>query len=196
MSKNSGKIIQVIGPVVDIRFETGELPLLNNAVEIDVKGRTLVVEVAQHIGDDVVRSIAMASTDGCVRGMAAVDTGAAISTPVGKEVLGRMFNVLGQPIDGLGELSKDVKRMPIHRAAPSFEEQQTTSEILETGIKVIDLLCPYVKGGKLDCLEGLGLVKPWSCKNSSIISPLNTEVYLSLQGLENVPVRGMIFTMK
>jgi len=159
MSKNSGKIIQVIGPVVDIRFETGELPLLNNAVGIDVKGRALVVEVAQHIGDDVVRCIAMASTDGCVRGMAAIDTGAAISAPVGKEVLGRMFNVLGQPIDGLGELSKDIKRMPIHRAAPTFEEQQTTSDILETGIKVIDLLCPYVKGGKIGLFGGAGVGK-------------------------------------
>ena len=132
MSTIKGKITQVIGPVLDIRFDEGDLPLLNNAIELNVNGRILVAEVAQHIGDDVVRCIAMASTDGCVRGMEAVDTGAPIKTPVGRDVLGRMFNVLGEPIDGLESLPKTVKRMPIHRLAPSFEEQQTTSEILET----------------------------------------------------------------
>ncbi|MHB8096547.1 MAG: F0F1 ATP synthase subunit beta, partial [Erysipelotrichaceae bacterium] len=157
--QNKGKISQVIGPVVDIRFNEGELPNLNNAINIDVNGRPLVVEVAQHVGDDVVRCVSMGATDGCVRGMVAIDTGAAISTPVGREVLGRMFNVLGEPIDGLGELDSSVKKMPIHREAPSFDEQQTTSVMLETGIKVIDLLCPYVKGGKIGLFGGAGVGK-------------------------------------
>lgn len=159
MSKNIGKIVQVIGPVVDIAFENGELPELMNAVEIPLQEEApLVVEVAQHIGDERVRCVAMGSTDGLVRGMEAVDTGAAISVPVGKEVLGRMFNVLGRPIDGLGEL-KDVARLPIHRSAPTFDEQQTSAEMLETGIKVIDLLCPYAKGGKIGLFGGAGVGK-------------------------------------
>ncbi len=159
MSKNIGKIVQVIGPVVDIAFENGELPELMNAVEIPLqKDAPLVVEVAQHIGDERVRCVAMGSTDGLVRGMEAVDTKAAISVPVGKEVLGRMFNVLGRPIDGLGEL-KDVARLPIHRSAPTFDEQQTSAEMLETGIKVIDLLCPYAKGGKIGLFGGAGVGK-------------------------------------
>jgi len=157
--RNKGKISQVIGPVVDIRFNEGELPNLNNAINIDVNGRPLVVEVAQHVGDDVVRCVSMGATDGCVRGMEAIDTGAAISTPVGREVLGRMFNVLGEPIDGLGELDSSVKKMPIHREAPTFDEQQTTSVMLETGIKVVDLLCPYVKGGKIGLFGGAGVGK-------------------------------------
>ena len=156
--ENIGKIIQVIGPVVDIRFQEGDLPNLHNAIQIK-NDTNLVVEVAQHIGDDVVRCIAMSNTDGLVRNMEAVDTGAAIKVPVGKEILGRMFNVLGEPIDGLGDISKDIKKMPIHRNAPSFAEQQTTSEILETGIKVIDLLCPYVRGGKIGLFGGAGVGK-------------------------------------
>ena len=153
MSKNTGKIVQVIGPVVDVAFENGELPELLSAIEIPLKDQdSLVVEAAQHIGDDRVRCIAMGSTDGLVRGMEAIDTGAPISVPVGKEVLGRMFNVLGREIDGLGPVNTQT-RLPIHRKAPSFDEQQTSAEMLETGIKVIDLLCPYSKGGKI------GLVK-------------------------------------
>lgn len=159
MSKNTGKIVQVIGPVVDVAFENGELPELLSAIEIPLKDQdSLVVEAAQHIGDDRVRCIAMGSTDGLVRGMEAVDTGAPISVPVGKEVLGRMFNVLGREIDGLGPVNTQT-RLPIHRKAPSFDEQQTSAEMLETGIKVIDLLCPYSKGGKIGLFGGAGVGK-------------------------------------
>ncbi|MEG0958823.1 MAG: F0F1 ATP synthase subunit beta [Erysipelotrichaceae bacterium] len=137
-----------------------ELPSLLNAIEIPLKdGKNLIVEVAQHIGDDRVRCISMGSTDGLVRGMEAVDSGAAISVPVGNIVLGRMFNVLGDEIDGLAPLDKATKRMPIHREAPTFDEQQTSTEILETGIKVIDLLCPYSKGGKIGLFGGAGVGK-------------------------------------
>ena len=160
MSVNKGKIVQVIGPVVDILFDSGELPKLLNAIEIPLKDKApLVVEVAQHIGDERVRCIAMDSTDGLVRGMEAVDLGAPICVPVGEEVLGRMFNVLGREIDGKPALPASVKRMPIHRAAPSFDEQQTSAEMLETGIKVIDLLCPYAKGGKIGLFGGAGVGK-------------------------------------
>lgn len=159
MSKQIGKIVQVIGPVVDVMFENGELPELMNAIEIPLKkDEPLMVEVAQHIGDERVRCVAMGSTDGLVRGMDAVDTGAPISVPVGEKVLGRMFNVLGRPIDGMGSL-KDVPQMPIHRNAPAFDEQQTSAEMLETGIKVIDLLCPYSKGGKIGLFGGAGVGK-------------------------------------
>ena len=160
MSVNKGKIVQVIGPVVDILFESGELPKLLNAIEIPLKDKApLVVEVAQHIGDERVRCIAMDSTDGLVRGMEAADLGTPICVPVGEEVLGRMFNVLGREIDGKPALPASVKRMPIHRAAPSFDEQQTSAEMLETGIKVIDLLCPYAKGGKIGLFGGAGVGK-------------------------------------
>ena len=160
MSVIKGKIVQVIGPVVDILFDSGELPKLLNAIEIPLKDKApLVVEVAQHIGDERVRCIAMDSTDGLVRGMEAVDLGAPICVPVGEEVLGRMFNVLGREIDGKPALPASVKRMPIHRAAPSFDEQQTSAEMLETGIKVIDLLCPYAKGGKIGLFGGAGVGK-------------------------------------
>jgi len=159
MAQNIGKISQIIGPVVDVRFNEGELPMLHNAIDIQMSDRKLVVEVAQHIGDDVVRCISMGSTDGLVRGMDAVDTGNCIMAPVGKEVLGRMFNVLGEPIDGMPPMGPEIERMPIHREAPKFEDQQTTSEILETGIKVIDLLCPYVKGGKIGLFGGAGVGK-------------------------------------
>ena len=157
MAKNIGKIVQVIGPVVDIRYAAGQLPALNNAIVVEKgEGQRITVEVAQHIGDDVVRCIAMASTDGLVRGMDCLDTEAPISVPVGQQVLGRMFNVLGDEIDGLGELPEPNKKLPIHRAAPSFEEQLTSAEILETGIKVIDLLCPYARGGKIGLFGGAG----------------------------------------
>ena len=159
MSKNIGKIVQVIGPVVDIVFENGELPDLLTAIEIPMKDKeSLIVEVSQDIGDDRVRCSAMGSTDGLVRGMDAIDTGAPISVPVGKEVLGRMYNVLGREIDGLGETATNEK-WPIHRKAPTFDEQQTSAEMLETGIKVIDLLCPYSKGGKIGLFGGAGVGK-------------------------------------
>ncbi len=159
LSKHIGKIVQVIGPVVDVMFESQELPELMNAVEIPLENEApLVAEVAQHIGDDRVRCVAMGSTDGLKRGMKAIDSEAPISVPVGKEVLGRMFNVLGRSIDGLKELTK-APRMPIHRSAPTFDEQQTSAEMLETGIKVIDLLCPYAKGGKIGLFGGAGVGK-------------------------------------
>ena len=155
-----GYITQVIGPVVDVRFDNSELPNLKNALKVTYEdGKTLTLEVAQHIGDDAVRCIAMGSTDGLVRNMTVTDTGNPIMVPVGEKILGRMFNVLGDTIDGLGELDKDVKRLPIHREAPSFAEQMTSSEILETGIKVIDLLCPYAKGGKIGLFGGAGVGK-------------------------------------
>ena len=155
----TGKIVQVIGPVIDIRFDPEHLPSINNAIKVKIDDQTsMTAEVAQHIGDDVVRCIAMSSTDGLVRDMECTDTGAPIEVPVGDEVLGRMFNVLGEPIDGLGEVSAKHK-LPIHRDAPTFAQQQTTSEILETGIKVIDLLCPYSKGGKIGLFGGAGVGK-------------------------------------
>ncbi|MBR0461103.1 MAG: F0F1 ATP synthase subunit beta [Erysipelotrichaceae bacterium] len=158
--ENIGKVVQIIGPVVDIRFNENELPKLYNAIRIEREdGTFLTVEVAQHIGDDVVRTISMGSTDGLVRNMKAIDTGAPISVPVGEEILGRMFNVLGEPIDGLGAIDKSIKRNPIHRNAPSFAQQQTSAEILETGIKVIDLLCPYARGGKIGLFGGAGVGK-------------------------------------
>lgn len=159
MEAKKGKLIQIIGPVVDIRFSNVELPALYNAIDINFDDKKLVVEVAQHIGDDVVRCIAMGSTDGLVRGMEAIDTNAPIRVPVGHAVLGRMFNVLGEPIDELEEIDGQVQRDPIHRSAPTFKQQQTTAEILETGIKVIDLLCPYAKGGKVGLFGGAGVGK-------------------------------------
>ena len=157
--QNTGKIVQVIGPVVDIRFPSDHLPSIKNAITIKgTDGTEMTAEAAQHIGDDIVRCIAMSSTDGLVRGMECTDTGAPIQVPVGDAVLGRMFNVLGEPIDGLGEVKAD-KKMPIHREAPTFAQQQTGSEILETGIKVIDLLCPYARGGKIGLFGGAGVGK-------------------------------------
>jgi len=156
----TGKIVQVQGPVVDVEFEPGQLPTILNAIEIPVRsgGDPLVVEVAQHLGNDVVRCIAMDSTDGLVRGDDAVDTGAAISVPVGPETLGRVFNLLGRPIDERGPCAAP-KKNPIHRSAPGFEDLATKPEVLETGIKVIDLLCPYLKGGKIGLFGGAGVGK-------------------------------------
>ena len=155
--ENLGKIVQVQGTIVDVRF-SNHMPELLTAIEIPLtNGDKLVVEVAQHIGDDIVRCVSMGSTDGLVRGMECRDTGASISVPVGKETLGRMFNVLGEPIDGLEKVN--AKRHPIHRNPPEFKEQTTESVILETGIKVIDLLCPYVKGGKIGLFGGAGVGK-------------------------------------
>ena len=157
-SKNIGKVVQIVGAVVDIRFEKDSLPDLLNAIEIDNKGEKLVVEVAQHIGDDIVRCIAMGSTDGLVRGIDVVDTGKAISVPVGKETLSRMFNLLGEPVDNL-PAPETKERWEIHREPPTYEEQSASNEILETGIKVIDLIAPYLKGGKIGLFGGAGVGK-------------------------------------
>ena len=146
---NTGKLTQIIGAVLDVRFSEGKLPEINDAIKVPLKdGEELVVEVAQHLGDDTVRCIAMGPTDGLVRGMEAIATGGPISVPVGEKTLGRMFNVLGNPIDEK-PAPEGVEYDPIHRKAPAFEEQSTQTEILETGIKVVDLLCPYQKGGKI-----------------------------------------------
>lgn len=155
---NVGKIIQIIGAVLDIKFSSDNLPALNNAIEIYNNGKKIVAEVAQHLGDDVVKCIAMSSTDGLKRGMEAIDTGAPISVPVGKKTLGRMFNVTGDPIDGKEAPVTDEK-WSIHREAPSFAEQNNSAEMLETGIKAIDLLCPYSKGGKIGLFGGAGVGK-------------------------------------
>ena len=156
--KNIGKVIQIIGPVLDIKFADGKLPNLLNCIEIQNKDVKVTVEVAQHVGDNVVRCIAMNSTDGLVRGIDAVDTGKAISVPVGKETLGRIFNVLGEAVDNK-PAPEGVEYWPIHREAPAFDEQESTTDILETGIKVIDLICPYSKGGKIGLFGGAGVGK-------------------------------------
>ena len=159
MNQHIGSVVQVIGPVLDIRFEDGQLPNLLNAIELELNGKKLVAEVAQEIGDNVVRCIAMSSTDGLQRGAKAVDTGASITVPVGEGCLGRIFNLLGEPIDDQ-PMPKNVEaRWPIHREAPSYEKQETTTEILETGIKVVDLICPYAKGGKIGLFGGAGVGK-------------------------------------
>ena len=155
---NKGRIHQIIGPVIDIKFREDEMPELLNAVDIDYDGRRIVTEVAQHIGDDVARCVALSSTDGLRRGMEAVDTGAPIQVPVGNEVLGRMFNVIGETIDEKGDVATDLKEA-IHRAAPPFEEQDTSAQIFETGIKVIDLIAPYTRGGKVGLFGGAGVGK-------------------------------------
>ncbi|PWM64192.1 MAG: F0F1 ATP synthase subunit beta [Eubacteriales Family XIII. Incertae Sedis bacterium] len=155
---NKGIISQIIGPVIDIRFAPEELPKLLNAINIENDGKTIVAEVAQHIGDDVVRCIALSSTDGLRRGTEAFDTGAPISVPVGREVLGRLFNVIGEPIDNKGPVQTE-RKSSIHAQAPSFEEQDTTAQIFETGIKVIDLIAPYTRGGKVGLFGGAGVGK-------------------------------------
>ncbi|WP_332691980.1 F0F1 ATP synthase subunit beta [Halalkalibacter lacteus] len=163
---NKGRITQVMGPVVDVKFDSGNLPQINNALIVEQKGSdnnavdvNVTLEVALHLGDNSVRTVAMDSTDGLVRGTAAVDTGAPISVPVGEVTLGRVFNVLGETIDLNDPIPADVKRDPIHREAPKFEELSTSTEILETGIKVVDLLAPYVKGGKIGLFGGAGVGK-------------------------------------
>ena len=160
MSQKIGKVISAKGPVIDIQFDSdNNLPSLNTAIEIQNGEELLVVEVAQHIGDDVVRCVAMGPTDGIKRGMDAINTQHPISVPVGNATLGRMFNVLGQPIDGKEALSNEVKKMPIHRSAPTYAQQRTETEILETGIKVVDLICPFIKGGKIGLFGGAGVGK-------------------------------------
>lgn len=156
---NIGKVVQVIGPVVDIKFNTEHLPNIYNAIEIDMgDAGKLVTEVEQHVGDDIVRTVSMEGTDGLRRGVDAVDTGAPISVPVGEEVLGRLFNMLGQPIDECGDCNATMK-YPIHRSAPSFEDQSVSPEMFETGIKVIDLIAPYQRGGKIGLFGGAGVGK-------------------------------------
>ena len=159
MNQHIGTVVQVIGPVLDIRFEEGQLPNLLNAIELELNGKKLVAEVAQEIGDNVVRCIAMSSTDGLQRGAQAVDTGKSITVPVGEGCLGRIFNLLGDPIDDRPMPENIDARWPIHREAPSYEEQETGTEILETGIKVVDLICPYAKGGKIGLFGGAGVGK-------------------------------------
>ena len=156
--KNTGTVVQVIGPVLDIRFADGSLPELLNAIEVEHNGRKIVAEVAQHIGDDVVRCIAMSSTDGLERGIPAVDTGESITVPVGEDCLGRIFNLLGEPVDDM-PAPTGMERWPIHRPAPSYDEQESTTEILETVIKVVDRICPYAKGGKIGLFGGAGVSK-------------------------------------
>ena len=158
MSKNTGTVIQIMGPVLDIRFGENQLPQLLSAIEVPNGDNIIVAEVAQHIGDNVVRCIAMSSTDGLQRGTPATDTGAPISVPVGEECLGRVFNLLGQPIDNKPAV-KGAEQWPIHRPAPAYDEQQSATEILETGIKVVDLICPYAKGGKIGLFGGAGVGK-------------------------------------
>ncbi len=160
MPNNVGKVVQVIGPTVDVEFEPEQLPKILNAIRIEdaQRGIRLTVEAALHIGDNVVRCVAMSSTDGLVRGMSATDTGAPISVPVGEVALGRIFNLLGEPIDGKGPANAE-KIYPIHRPAPSFEDQETSIQIFETGIKVVDLLAPYQKGGKVGLFGGAGVGK-------------------------------------
>ena len=155
---NKGKVVQIVGAVVDIRFEKENLPDLLNAIEIELNGSKITLEVAQHIGDDVVRCIAMSSTDGLVRGTEAVDTGKAISVPVGRETLSRMFNLLGEPVDNK-PAPETKERWEIHREPPTFEEQKSSNEVLETGIKVVDLIAPYLKGGKIGLFGGAGVGK-------------------------------------
>ena len=165
MAENIGRVVQVIGPVIDVEFDTGELPEIYNALEIRSEGENggpavnLVAEVQQHIGRNQVRAVAMSSTDGVVRGMAARDTGRPITVPVGKAALGRILNVLGEPVDMQGDLPPDVERWPIHREAPKFTALEPKTEIFETGIKVIDLIAPYVKGGKTGLFGGAGVGK-------------------------------------
>ena len=156
--KHIGKVVQVMGPVLDIRFADGELPELLNAIELQNNGKPLIVEVAQHIGDNVVRCIAMAATDGLVRGAEAVDTGGPIKVPVGDACLGRVFNLLGEPVDEQ-PAPTGVEHWPIHRPAPAFDEQESSTELLETGIKVVDLICTYAKGGKIGLFGGAGVGK-------------------------------------
>ena len=158
MAKNIGTVVQVVGPVLDIRFPEESLPQLLSAIEVKQGDRVVVAEVAQHIGDNVVRCIAMSSTDGLQRGIEAVDTGSAITVPVGEQCLGRVFNLLGQPIDNK-PAPQASEQWPIHRPAPAYDEQEPATEILETGIKVVDLICPYAKGGKIGLFGGAGVGK-------------------------------------
>ncbi|HEX9705457.1 MAG TPA: F0F1 ATP synthase subunit beta, partial [Gemmatimonadales bacterium] len=156
---NTGRVVQVIGPVLDVEFEPERLPELYNALTVELEGRRLVVEVEQHIGRNQVRAVAMSSTDGVVRGMEVVDTGEAITVPVGKPALGRILNVLGEPVDEGPPIPADAERWPIHRETPKFVDLEPKTEIFETGIKVVDLIAPFVKGGKIGLFGGAGVGK-------------------------------------
>src|SRR5439155_24751295 len=159
-TQKAGRVIQITGPVVDIEFAAGELPAIYNAVEIERKGSDpLVCEVQQHLGNNWVRSVAMTTTDGLARGVPVRDTGGPIRVPVGEVTLGRVFDVLGKPIDGKGDVDGKGPRLPIHRPAPAFDEQTTEVEVFETGLKVIDLICPFKKGGKVGIFGGAGVGK-------------------------------------
>src|SRR5919201_2720663 len=158
--ENVGKIVQIIGPVLDVQFEEGRLPEIYHAVKVrHPEGNDVIGEVQQHLGNDWVRAVAMSSTDGLRRGMDAIDTGAPMTMPVGPGTLGRLFNVVGEPVDGLGAVKDVVRREPIHKEPPSLEEQVVANEILETGLKVVDLVCPFLKGGKAAVLGGAGVGK-------------------------------------
>ena len=189
--KNIGSVVQIIGPVLDIRFPAGHLPDLLNAIEIERDGGKLVCEVAQQLGDDVVRCIAMSSTDGMVRGMEAVDTGSPIKVPVGNETLGRVFNLLGRAIDNKPQ-PVTCEKWSIHRDPPAYDEQQTSTEILETGIKVVDLIAPYAKGGKIGLFGGAGVARRSSSWSSSTTLPSSTAASPSSRVSANAPVRAMI----
>lgn len=190
-----GVINQIIGPVIDIKFEEGNLPELLNAIKIPHGEQDVMAEAAQHIGDDVVRCVALSSTDGLTRGMEALDTGAPITVPVGDEVLGRLFNVMGQTIDDKGPVHT-TKTSPIHKPAPSFEDQNTKSEIYETGIKVIDLIAPYTRGGKVGLFGGAGVGK------TVLIQELINNIAKEhggisvFAGVESGPVRATTFITK
>ena len=161
-TSNTGTIVQIFGPVVDVRFPAGQLPPIYNALEIEDAERDirLTLEIAQHLGDDTARCVAMSTTDGCRRGMPALDTGAPISVPVGERTKGRIFNLLGQPLDTVarGQMASG-EAWPIHRPAPAFDQQEAVNEVFETGIKVVDLLCPFAKGGKIGLFGGAGVGK-------------------------------------
>ncbi len=201
---NNGQVLQVMGPVVDVKFPSGQLPDIYNALKVSYKARTesevnidLTLEVALHLGDDAVRTIAMASTDGVQRGMEVINTGAAISVPVGDVTLGRVFNVLGENIDLDEALGSDTRRDPIHRDAPKFDQLSTEVEILETGIKVVDLLAPYIKGGKIGLFGGAGVGKTVLIQELiNNILHKSMEESLCLQELENVQGKVMTFTTK
>ena len=151
-----GKVAQIIGTVVDIEFPPDELPALNNAIEVDIDGSKIVLEVQQHVGNNWVRCLAMSPTDGLQRGTEAIDTGDSVKVPVGRATLGRLFNILGEPLDNLGPVQSE-ERWPIHRKPPSFKEQETSTQMLETGIKVIDLITPFTRGGKVGAFGGAGV---------------------------------------
>lgn len=189
---NKGKIVQVMGPVVDVEFEGQDLPSIKDALTVELKGKKLVMEVAQHTGNHTVRCIMLASSEGLCRDMEVTATGAGISVPVGKETLGRLFNVLGEAIDN-GEQLDNAKHWVIHRDPPSFEEQSPVVEILETGIKVIDLLAPYAKGGKIGLFGGAGVGK--TVLIQELISNIATEHggYSIFTGVGSVPVKETIY---
>ncbi len=190
---NKGKIVQIIGPVVDVEFQPKELPAIYHALEVTINNQKLVLEVQQHLGDSVIRSVSLGPTDGLKRGQDVADTGKTISVPVGKETLGRIFNVVGEVIDNKGPV-KTKKQLPIHRSAPSLIEQETKQEVLETGIKVIDLVAPFIKGGKIGVFGGAGVGK--TVIIMELIHNIATEHggYSVLLVLGNEPVKETIFT--